>query len=32
MLFPEKKLSFNRTWKAAKPVRLGEKMASFIPS
>ena len=29
MLFPENKLTFNRTWKAAKPVKFGEKMANL---
>jgi phosphatidylserine decarboxylase len=29
MLFPENKLTFNRTWKATKPVKFGEKMATL---
>lgn len=28
MLFPENTLTFNRTWKPAKPIKLGEKMAN----
>jgi len=30
VLFPENTLVFNRTWKPAKPVNLGEKMASSL--
>jgi phosphatidylserine decarboxylase len=30
MLFPANTLSFNKTWKPAKPIRLGEKMADAI--
>jgi phosphatidylserine decarboxylase len=30
MLFPENTLAFNKTWKPAKPVNLGEKMASSL--
>ena len=30
MLFPENTITFNRTWKPAKPIKLGEKMANAI--
>jgi phosphatidylserine decarboxylase len=30
MLFPENTLAFNKTWKPAKPVNLGDKMASSL--